>query len=109
MTFSSFQDVDTWVATKGPNGAEMLRERLESGQISGPRSTWANAWIRRYDRQLAGEVQTREQELAERATIAAEVSAAAAQRSAVWAKYSGVIALAALVCSVAALVRSFAP
>ena len=107
MTFTSFEDVDAWVAVKAPNGAEKLRGRLESGQMSGQRATWAQAWLARHDRHKAGEVQTREQELTERATIAAEISAEAAKRSAVWAKYSGAIALAALVISAFALLKSW--
>jgi hypothetical protein len=109
MTFTSFEDVDAWVAAKGPNGAEKLRGRLEAGQMAGPRATWAQAWLKRHDRQIAGEAQTKEQELTERATIAAEISADAARRSAIWAKYSGAIALAALVFSVLAFMKSCTP
>lgn len=106
MSFSSFEDVDAWVAAKGPNGADKLRGRLEAGQMAGPRAKWAEAWLKRYDRQMAGDAQTKEQDLTERATVAAEVAAEAAQRSAVWAKYSGAAALAALVVSLLALLKS---
>ena len=104
MTFQSFADVDAWVAAKAPNGAEKLRGRVESGQIAGTRLPWARAWLARHDRQLAGEAQSREQELLERATIAAEFSAAQAKVSAdqavgavKWARWAVVVAVAALV------------
>lgn len=104
--FRSFEDVDKWIAAKGENGVEKLRGRLETGAISGANAAFATAWLNRHDRIAAGLAQTKEQELAERATLAAEVSAEAASEatraaheSAKWTKWAAVAAAAALIVS----------
>lgn len=104
--FRSFEDVDKWIAEKGVNGVEKLRGRLDTGAITGVNAAFATAWLNRHDRMAAGQAQTKEQELTERATLAAEVSADAAveatksaHESAKWTKWAALAAAAALIVS----------
>ena len=90
MAFASFEDIDAWVANKGTDGAEELRERLDLGMMFGQNAVWGKAWLARHDRQQLGIQQTEAEARAERQRVAAAASAVAAKRS--WAMWSGVIA-----------------
>lgn len=94
MPFDSFDSVDAWVAKKGANGAEALRERLDANRFAGNNERWARAWLARHDRQAAGERLTVEDDRAERTTVAAQIQAAAAvdaNRLAKWAIWISII------------------
>jgi hypothetical protein len=107
--FRSLEDVGAWVQAKGPGGVEKLRGRLDTGAISGTGATFASAWLKRHDRLQAGEAQSKEQELMERATLASEVSASAALDAARWAYRSMVwTGVASLIAGAALLVSTYA-
>jgi hypothetical protein len=76
--------------------------RIDAGQISGARATIGRAWLLREERRANGVAQSKEQELAERQTIAAEVAADAAQRA---LRYT---ILATIVALVSAVIAAFA-
>jgi hypothetical protein len=99
MPFTKFEDVDDWVAKKGPNGAEKLRGRIASGTMFGQNAILGTAWLDRHDRQQAGILQSEADARAERQTIAAEVSAWSAKRSERWAMLSAFIAVIAVIVS----------
>jgi len=105
MPFRSFEDVDVWVEKKGPNGAEKLRGRIESGAMWGSNATWGKAWLQRQDRIAHGIKQSKEQELAERNTLAAEQSAKSAHHSFLAAFFAAAIAFASAVIAVLAYMK----
>jgi hypothetical protein len=103
MAFRTVEDVDGWVAAKGPGGAEQLRELLATNRMTGTRAIIARAWIERYDRSAAGHAQTAAQDLALRQTIATEVATSTARESLAWAKIAVGISILAVLVAAAAL------
>jgi len=73
-------------------GEAQVRAALENNTL-GVRRPYAKRWLAHLDAERQGV----DEDLAERAVIAAEVSAAAAEKSARWAGLAVFIALAALV------------
>ena len=115
MALLSLEQVQAWVDKKGggSHGVEALREWVATGKIAGPSRVYALHYLDRHDRAVAGEQQSKAQQLVERQTIAAEVAAATAkeseQRAAVsmrWAIFAGIVAFLSLVFQIVQTVRA---
>jgi hypothetical protein len=74
MPFTSYKDVDNWLATPG-HTIGVLRGKVQSGEMAGGNAHWAKAWLVQYDELAAPARADRELALAERAAVAAESQA----------------------------------